>query len=59
MSLSRALEAALNRDNLAIADDADESQKFGSCDYGEIEMDRLYDLCRQLNLGATLITTEI
>ena len=59
MSLSRALEAAMNRDNMAIADEADKSQKLWSRDYGEIEMDRLYDLCRQLNLGATLITTEI
>ena len=59
MSLSRALEAAMNRDNMAIADEADASQELWSRDYGEIEMDRLYDLCRQLNLGATLITTEI
>ena len=58
MSLSTAIEAALAQDK-AIADGAKVDQKLWSRDYGEIEMDRLYDLCRQLNLGATLITTEI
>ncbi|AFY37443.1 hypothetical protein Lepto7376_1073 [[Leptolyngbya] sp. PCC 7376] len=59
MSLSTVLEAALSKDISTSVTDQSASQELWSNGFSEIDMERLYDLCRQLNAGATLITTEI